>query len=372
MKHAMLVVVIVVALVISYVVYRMLASEPTAMHSDIKPDEHVVFFNTTAWYDEDAGAWQVPIHGWIYEPQDSRARKGVFAKVLKTKYGLVPDEATQANFDRRLNLLIADNERGKRIVIEIAGRIVSLPPSAENGHFEDVLSFGKDELDADANGGKLSFRAVTADGDDRKFGGQVALVAARGFSILSDIDDTVKISGVTDRRELLENTFLQDFEAVPGMAAVYRDWLGNDGSLHFVSSSPWQLYEPLDELIRDAGFPWANLNLKPVRFRDETLFDLFKKGTETKPAVIASVLDRYPERDFVLVGDSGEQDPEVYAVFLRERPEQVRKAYLRNVTNATPGDERFASVFEGIDADRWQLFDDAAEMIPPAEEGSAE
>ena len=172
-------------------------------------------------------------------------------------------------------------------------------------------------------------------------------------------------SGVTDRRTLLENTFLKEFEAVPGMAEMYRTWLGDGGSLHFVSSSPWQLYEPLTELIARSGFPAASLNLKPVRFRDETLFDLFKKGTETKPTVIRSILDRFPKRQFLLVGDSGEQDPEVYAELLRERPEQIQKVYIRNVTDAAPDDERFRTVFDGIEASAWQLFSEPAAMTLP-------
>jgi phosphatidate phosphatase APP1 len=368
----MLVLVVLVAIAIAYFVYRLLSGTSVDLHSDIKADEHVVFFNTTAWFDESSETWHLPIHGWIYEPQDSRARKAVFATVLDKKYSLAPDESTQANFDRRLNLLIADNERGKRIVVDIAGRTEALPLSAENGHFQHVLAFAEDELIAFAGSGLVPFRAVTADDDGREFSGRVALVEPRGRSILSDIDDTIKVSGVTDRRTLLDKTFLRDFEVVPGMAAVYRDWLGEDGSLHFVSSSPWQLYDPLRELIESSGFPWANLNLKPVRFRDETLFDLFKKGTETKPLVIKSVLDRYPQRTFVLVGDSGEQDPEVYADLLRERPAQIERVYIRNVSGATRDDERFTAVFDGIDASRWQLFDESSEMIAPGEAMAAE
>ena len=358
MKNLVFIVVAGLVIVLVYLVYRSLSGSAPA-GSDIKSDEHLVFFRTAGWYDETSRTWQLPVHGWIYEPQQSRARRAVFAKVLKEKYDLEIDEAAEANFDRRLNLIIADNERGKRIVIENAGQETRLPPSANNGHVETVLELPEDDLRDKGFG----FRAFAPDG--RQVDGEIELVGPTGVSIISDIDDTIKISGVTDRRALLENTFLRDFEAVPGMADVYRDWLGDDGSLHFVSSSPWQLYEPLEELIVESGFPSATLNLKPVRFRDETLFDLFKKGTETKPAVIRSILDRYPQRRFLLVGDSGEQDPEVYADLLRERPDQVMKIFIRNVTDAKPDDERFTGVLEGIEPERWQLFTDPATMTLP-------
>lgn len=359
-KILTIIVVAIAAILVAYLVYRSTSGD-APMRTNIKPDEHLVFFGTAGWYEDNT--WHLPVHGWIYEPQKSRARKAAFAKILQRKYDLEADTESEANFDRRLNLIIADNERGKRIVIESGGRDERLPPSANNGHIETVLRFSEDELAPHIRNNVLRYRAINSDG--RSFDGRIELVGPLGYSIISDIDDTIKVSGVTDRRELLENTFLKDFEAVPGMADVYREWLGDEGSLHFVSSSPWQLYEPLNELIEQSGFPPATMNLKPVRFRDETLFDLFKKGTETKPAIIRSILDRYPRRHFLLVGDSGEQDPEVYAALLRERPEQIRKIYIRNVTDSESGDERFSELFDGIDSKSWQLFTDPAAMTLP-------
>ncbi len=362
-------IVAIAAVLVMYFVYRSFSGD-APMRTEIKPDEHLVFFGTAGWYEEASQSWHLPVHGWIYEPQNSRARKAAFAKVLQKKFDLTTDAASEANFDRRLNLIIADNERGKRIVIESGGREESLPPSANNGHIETVLRFSEAELAPHIRDNMLSYSAINSDG--RSFDGRIELVGPLGYSIISDIDDTIKVSGVTDRRKLLENTFLKDFEAVPGMADVYRDWLGDEGSLHFVSSSPWQLYEPLNELIEQSGFPPATLNLKSVRFRDETLFDLFKKGTETKPAVIRSILDRYPRRHFLLVGDSGEQDPEVYAALLRERPEQIKKVYIRNVTDSDAGDDRFGELFDGIDPASWQLFTDPGAMSLPDDAQSVE
>lgn len=82
--------------------------------SNIKADETVVFFRTSAWQDNKSGDWHIPIHGWIYEPQHSTERKQVFAAVLKEKYGLTLDKQSEKYFDSRLNLIIADNERGKQ------------------------------------------------------------------------------------------------------------------------------------------------------------------------------------------------------------------------------------------------------------------
>ena len=327
--------------------------------SELEIDEVVVFFRTSAWLDTTRDEWHVPIHGWVYEPEASTVRKALFEAILDSQYDLPVTEDTQANFDHRINLMIADNERGKRIVVSIAGRTVSLPASGVDGHFETTIV-----LPAATVGERLPLHAVLAADATRTFAGEALLLQPDGWGIISDIDDTVKISNISDRRGLLESTFLKDFSAVPAMATLYTAWSAQGASLHFVSSSPWQLYSPLDDFLLQSGFPSAALELKSVRFRDKTLFNLFKKGTETKPAVIEKILARYPKRRFILVGDSGEQDPEVYSRLMRKHAQQILRVYIRNVGNASSGDERFTELFNGVDRDRWELFDSAETFLP--------
>ncbi len=333
-----------------------------ADYSAIKADEQLVFFNTAAWLNRDGTHWQVPIHAWIYEPQDSVLRLGVFARLLETGYDLKVTPDTSDVFHRRGNLLLADNERGKRLVIRLAGQDYALPESTENGQVHALLQLPVATVDAVSEQGRLHFIALTGPSDQRRFEGDVQLVAGPGISVISDIDDTIKITRVTDHRQLFENTFLRDFRAVEGMPALYRSLVAGGARLHFVSSSPWQLYPPLVEFIQAAGFPWATLNLKAVRFRDETLLNFFKAGTETKPAQIEPILQRYAERKIILIGDSGEQDPEVYGDIARRYPAQIAKILIRNADGSDAGDARYKAAFEGLPADRWRLFDDPAEI----------
>jgi len=333
--------------------------------SNIRRDEHVVFFRTAGWLDAANQEWYLPIHGWIYEPQDSSARKAAFEELLEKQFDLIATDKTEANLSRRFNLLIADNERGKDIVVNLAGRSFELPLSSENGHFKTTVVISAAEADEYAENRRIRYSAVTRESEIRTFSGEVRLVGPAGLSVISDIDDTVKISNVTDKKSLLEYTFLLDFAAAPGMADLYERWSDSDVSFHFVSSSPWQLYSPLREFLDSHDFPWATFSLKAIRFRDESLLDLFKKGTETKPAAIREILSAYPARQFILVGDSGEQDPEVYAALIREHDGQILKAFIRNVTQETSDNERFESVFGGIDSDRWQLFEDPQSLKLP-------
>jgi hypothetical protein len=330
--------------------------------SDIEADETVVFFDTAAWLDSEYAQWNIPVHAWIYEPQASVVRKGLFATVLEKEYGLAAGPESQAFFDRRVNLLIADNERGKTLVVRIAGQDITLPPSEPNGHVSSVLQIPADLVDSISERGHIRFYALTAAHETRRFEAEVRLVPPGGVSIVSDIDDTVKISQVTDRKLLLENTFYKPFEAVPGMPELYRDLAAAGAELHFVSSSPWQLYEPLRDFLDEAGFPWATMSLKSFRFRDETLLNLFKKGNETKPAQIVPILEKYPGRKFILIGDSGEQDPEVYGDIARRYPHAIQRILIRNLDGAGRDDARYLDAFENVPGHQWRLFDDPGQL----------
>ena len=141
------------------------------------------------------------------------------------------------------------------------------------------------------------------------------------------------------------------------MPELYLKLVAGGAQIHFVSSSPWQLYDPLREFFVEAGFPWATLDLKSMRFRDDTFFNLFKKGTETKPEQIVPILERYSARKFILIGDNGEQDPEVYGEIARQFADSIRRILIRNINNSKAEDARYLKAFNGVPSSKWQLFD---------------
>ncbi|GAB1270182.1 hypothetical protein NBRC116493_34360 [Aurantivibrio infirmus] len=330
--------------------------------SDIRPHDHLFFFRTSAWLDETEMEWKIPIHGWIYRPQNSSVRKAVLRSLLKSRYDLAPDEETEVNFSHRTNLLLADNIRRRKISISLAGQTFALPKSTANGHFSTVLSISTKTFDNIPAGKTIGFHAITHPKDTRIFAGEVKLVSPDGISYISDIDDTIKVSEVNNRKALFENTFLNQFEAAAGMPELYRQLASESASFHYVSSSPWHLYPPLLDFVDSSGFPWASFELKYIRLKDKSLFNLFKDGTETKPSQIEPILLRYPRRRFVLLGDSGEQDPEVYSALLRKYPQQIIKIFIRNVDGQSATDIRFKEIFQGIEPDRWSIFTNPSEL----------
>jgi len=160
--------------------------------------------------------------------------------------------------------------------------------------------------------------------------GKVLLYPRRGLSIVSDIDDTIKDSQVGDRKELLANTFLRKFRSIEGMADLYSDWAGQGAAFHYVSSSPWQLLEALKSFSDEDGFPNGSMHLRNFRLRDQLLRKLVLRRNG-KIIAIRNLLQALPERDFVLIGDSGEKDPKIYRKICKQYPGRVKAVFIRDL-----------------------------------------
>jgi phosphatidate phosphatase APP1 len=116
------------------------------------------------------------------------------------------------------------------------------------------------------------------------------------------------------------------------MAALYQHWRQRDGaSFHYVSASPWQLYVPLEEFTRSNAFPMGSFHLKEFRWRGERFLNRFASPEDYKIRTIEPLLQAAPRRRLVLVGDSGERDPEAYGELARRHPEQVVAIFIREL-----------------------------------------
>lgn len=165
------------------------------------------------------------------------------------------------------------------------------------------------------------------------------------FGILSDVDDTILETGVQRVGRMLLRTFTGSpltRTPFPGAPELYRDLAAGVNPVFYVSSSPWNLHAFLLAFLRHRRFP-----LGPVLLRD--LLGS-AAGREQKHGRIQEVLDLHPRLPFVLLGDSGEKDPEIYADIVRANPGRVLAVYIREV-RLDPGDGRVEKVTDSWDHD---------------------
>jgi len=327
--------------------------------SDLKSDETILFYPTLAAPAE-KGGWDVRIHGCVYELERRRFTLAALRTALRLD-GIKLNHSEVTNFNTRGRLFCADNERNHHVVVRIGDQTYELGKSAPNGHFEKEI-----HLDAlpNTNASFLEITAMLKPDDAREFKGVAMIVPATGLSVVSDIDDTIKISDVLNRSALIRRTLLEPFEAVPGMADVYRSWATNGAQFHYVSASPWQLYLPLVEFARTNGFLQGSWNMRQWRLKDRSFKSIFEKPDHYKIETITPLLRQFPQRRFVLVGDSGERDPEAYAALARKFPMQVAAIFIRDVTGQGADAERYRTNFAGLPDGLWRVFKNPSEITP--------
>jgi hypothetical protein len=329
----------------------------------LKSDEQVLFLPDYAWRDPDGGGWRIPVHGIVFEPE----RRTLALAALKAALGLAgeaPSEEESARFTPRARAFLVDHERGKRIGVRFGARVFEVGESAPDGHFRGEVRLADADVAAAAAGARrLSFLAVTNAGDPREFRGTAHLLADTGVSVISDVDDTIKVSNVGDRRALLRTTFYEPYRAVDGMAAAYRHWATAHGAtFHYVTASPWQLYEPLAEFAAQSGFPEGTWHMQPFRVQDGTFLTLFDSPGTHKPPMLEPLLARFPRRRFVLVGDSSERDPEIYGDLARKFPDRVAMILIRDESGQSVESARYLAAFRDVPESRKSVFRDATEI----------
>jgi len=342
--------------------------------SELKPDEHVVLYPALA--SRTAAGWDLDLHAIVFEPE----RRRLLIAALRKAFDIDEQRLTSAEvaiFNERCRYFLVDNERGKKFTTMLGGQTLAFGTSAANGHFFSRyvwLTNRWTSLLAPTNG--VSTATVSFPGAKNRVAPlEIHFLEEQGVSVISDIDDTIKISQVVDKSALLENTFCRTFKPVEGMAGVYRGWERTCGAqFHYVTASPWQLYVPLSDFTRSNGFPSGTWHMKEFRVKDHSIFELFASPERYKSATIEPLLRKFPKRQFVLVGDSGEKDPEIYGALARKHPDQIQHIFIRDVTGESIESPRYEKAFARLPRNRWQVFKEPGEILdalPAIPPGSA-
>jgi phosphatidate phosphatase APP1 len=247
----------------------------------------------------------------------------------------VEGEGVVAAVRRTLRGFLTDELPGVPLRVSVAGATVRAV-SDEDGYFHARLRPDPGRLSSPWTAG-----SVELGGDYRGCTGphtaplavRVAGADAR-FGILSDIDDTVLETGVQRVGRMIRQTLTGSAltrTPFPGAAALYDDLAAGVNPVFYVSSSPWNLHAFLVAFLRHRGFPAGSVLLRDLLGTDA--------GREQKTGRIREVLDLHPGLPFLLLGDSGEKDPEIYADIVDAYPDRVLAVYIREV-RLDPGDGR--------------------------------
>ncbi|HEY0969453.1 MAG TPA: phosphatase domain-containing protein [Gemmatimonadales bacterium] len=176
------------------------------------------------------------------------------------------------------------------------------------------------------------------DGESTARGRALVPSAAAAFGVISDMDDTVVRTDVTQLLRMVRTVLFGNARTrlpFPGVAAFYRALAGGGAAggpnpLFYVSSSPWNLHDLLAEFLDLQGIPRGPLMLRDWGVSSSELAPT-RHGSH-KQGAIRDILGTYPALPFILVGDSGQEDPEIYSSIVHDHPGRVLAIYIRDVT----------------------------------------
>ncbi|GBB83650.1 hypothetical protein RclHR1_10350006 [Rhizophagus clarus] len=338
------------------------------------------------------GKWLAQVHGWAYGTSQSRKKKLVLGMARRVA-GLNKDDEKSKLLEDRISMFLTKSLRNQRYKVQIVSlahpshmeldndpdeisddvcydddyddendnydanselsqdtrnsalaNCHELYITSNTGHFCGTISIpvetvnewvikAQEEGNGDGNHVRLLKLEALPENEGRQARpsyGFVSLIEAEGISVISDIDDTIKLTGVASGpRVALSNTFLYDLCEVPGMAEVYMDWYNKGASIHYVSNSPWQLFPMLKQFFHVKRFPPGSAHLK---FYNDLVKSLLEEPGLTKSNYIKQIFEDFPRRKFILIGDSGEYDMEIYARIASMYPQQVLHVFIRDVS----------------------------------------
>jgi hypothetical protein len=335
----------------------------------VHPKDSVVFYRNFATFSPIGRCWHLEVNGSILTPSKRHLRKHAFLHLLKRVVKPEKQSDVHQRFRDRARLFTNVSRKGQSVPIAIGEQAYLLPDSTVNGQFQTVLTIQESELEpsiqVDPFGRRfVQFCAHLPEEDARLFSGEIELIPPEGISVISDVDDTIKITNVTDRRELLANTFTREFRSVPGMRELFQSLAAAGMSFHYVSASPWPLYEPLCEWLDEDEFPLGSIHLRHARLAEFRKDKKRERPFQAKRAAIERILRAFPHRRFLLFGDAGERDVELYAGIADSFGDQVAHVAIRQTADDRNRDASNGSLslLSALPRQRWTFFEDPREL----------
>ena len=163
------------------------------------------------------------------------------------------------------------------------------------------------------------------------------------FLVISDIDDTILVTGLTEGVAMVTRTVLREADkrrAIPGMSSLYRGLARGvatrtggrtpEPAFFYVSTGSWSFYPLLQQFVAMRAFPQG-----PMFLTDWGPTERYvrRSGAEHKRTAIRRLFEAYPKMPFVLIGDSGQRDGLTYEEMAREFPGRVTLIVIRQVGN---------------------------------------
>jgi phosphatidate phosphatase APP1 len=245
------------------------------------------------------------------------------------------DDSWFVNLKRTLRRLINDEQKKVPLRVRLDTGEWRAQSDAE-GYFRLESA-----LPPDSAAGWHVVEVATESGDARTTGALLVVPAGNRLGIISDLDDTILVSDVADKSELVHTTLFVNYaqrQAVAGTAEFYtrlaqRNPRPEAAPIFYLSASPRQLQAGIQAFLDKNAFPRGVLITKKIT--DDKTSDPLTDQVQYKIGRIEQLLAALPQVRFVLVGDDGEHDPEIYDEIRRRHSARIEAVWIRKVNADT-------------------------------------
>lgn len=315
----------------------------------------------------DKGDWEVPVHGRIYKPAGGLLTGGALS-LLKTVMS-IPDRGEGIRvFEERAESFLVRAPSGRNVRVRIGDHHYKASEVDAGGHFRQVVRIPDKRVKAlPGDARPAAYEVKSCDGAGNH-AGEIYFLGDQGLSVLSSVEDTIQVAGFPQRDEAVKNLLFREYRAVPGMQEVFDVWRSSGAAFHYVAMTPWQLYPSVSEFIQVNGFPPGSVQMRRwgdesggLTGRIENLVSLFASDREDKARTMSELIEQFPGRRFILVGNTAGTDPEVFAGLLLRYPDQIERAYLREAP-VQGSAERARAALRAFPEAKWRLFRNPTEL----------
>ncbi|KAH7021297.1 uncharacterized protein B0I36DRAFT_252780 [Microdochium trichocladiopsis] len=329
----------------------------------IDRDDTVWLLDNTAYRNAKTGKWETEYVAAMFSQHSSCAVIDA-VNLVAQQIELQESDDGYPTLQERLMPFIQDIRPGTTVRVLHGGQspLIKLGPSGRNGISADIK-----QIPDSTNGHITTTFAKVPKGANGILECRTFYAEPEGWGVISDVDDTIKVTQTSDPIGILRSTFVDTPQVCPGMPELYQRIQGiikETSPWFYLSASPYNLYPFLRD-FRQHNFPHGTIILRDSSWMSiPGLLQTLTLGTEDyKVDRMEKIHSWLPKRKMICIGDSTQSDPEAYGEIYRKYPGWVRLILIRKVEDiAAIGIEgknelkRFEDAFKDVPRDAWHVF----------------
>ncbi|MBK7055512.1 MAG: hypothetical protein IPH52_10740 [Leptospiraceae bacterium] len=189
--------------------------------SDLKEEEDVILYPSYLYLDSSLKEYKVKVHAQVFKKKEDSLKRKILIDNLKEHF-VSSNSSDSKIFEERIRWFLVDNKRDKKISITMLGENYPLNKTEANGHSITEISIPAEKITKKELTEKIiEVKVNPTKRNAKEYLGKIFIIPENTTCLISDIDDTVKISDVRSKKNLIQNSFVNSFQSVKGMQELY-------------------------------------------------------------------------------------------------------------------------------------------------------